>query len=43
MTALDKIRGFIRQYPGSDFLRDLHLDYTDKIQANVGVFPTGLT
>lgn len=43
MTALDKIRGFIRQYPGADVFRDFHVDYTDQIPDNGGVFPSGLT
>lgn len=43
MTALDKIRGFIRQYPGADIFRDFHVDYTDQIPDNGGVFPSGLT
>ena len=43
MTALDKIRGFIRQYHGADVFRDFHVDYTDQIPANGGVFPSGLT
>ena len=43
MTALDKIRGFIQQYPGADVFRDFHVDYTDQIPANGGVFPSGLT
>lgn len=43
MTALDKIRDFIRQYPGADIFRDFHVDYTDQIPFNGGVFPSGLT
>ena len=43
MTALDKIRWFIRQYPGADVFRDFHVDYTDQIPDNGGVFPSGLT
>ena len=43
MTALEKIRGFIRQYPGADVFRDFHVDYTDQIPDNGGVFPSGLT
>ena len=43
MTALEKIRGFIRQYPGADIFRDFHVDYTDQIPMNGGVFPSGLT
>lgn len=43
MTALDKIRDFIRQYPGANIFRDFHVDYTDQIPFNGGVFPSGLT
>lgn len=43
MTALDKISRFIRQYPGADIFRDFHVDYTDQIPFNGGVFPSGLT
>lgn len=42
MTALDKITAFVRSYPGSDAFRDFHIDYTDQIPANGGVFPSGL-
>ena len=43
MTALEKIREFVRQYPGADIFRDFHVDYTDQIPFNGGVFPSGLT
>lgn len=42
MTALEKITGFIRAYPGADILRDFQVDYTDQIPANGGIFPSGL-
>ena len=43
MTALEKIREFVKQYPGADIFRDFHVDYTDQIPFNGGVFPSGLT
>lgn len=42
MTALAKIRDFIKRYPGSDIFRDFHVDYTDQIPFNGGMFPSGL-
>ena len=42
MTALEKIRDFIKSYPGSDIFRDFHVDYTDQIPFNGGMFPSGL-
>jgi len=42
MTALEKITQFVRSYPGANCFRDFHIDYTDQIPANGGVFPSGL-
>lgn len=42
MTALEKITGFIKSYPGADIFRDFQVDYTDQIPANGGIFPSGL-
>ena len=42
MTPLEKITKFVKSYPGSDSFRDFHIDYTDQIPANGGVFPSGL-
>lgn len=42
MTALEKITGFIKSYPGADILRDFRVDYTDQIPADGSVFPSGL-
>lgn len=42
MTALEKIRDFVKSYPGSDIFRQFHIDYTDQIPFNGGVFPSGL-
>lgn len=43
MTALEKIRNFVKRYPGSDMFQQFHVDYTDQIPFNGGVFPSGLT
>ena len=42
MTALEKIRDFVKSYPGSDIFRRFHVDYTDQIPFNGGLFPSGL-
>ena len=42
MTAIEKIRDFVKRYPGADIFRDFHVDYTDQIPCNGGVFPSGL-
>lgn len=42
MTALEKIREFVKSYPGADILRDFQVDFTDQIPNNGGVFPNGL-
>ena len=42
MTALEKIRDWIKTYPGCSQLRDLSVDYTDEVPANGGVNPSGL-
>ena len=42
MTALEKITGFVKNYPGADILQDFPIDYTDQIPNNGGVFPSGL-
>ena len=42
MTALEKIRAWIATYPGYDILSGFHVDYTDQIPGNGGVFPSGL-
>nr|DAV29319.1 MAG TPA: Minor capsid protein from bacteriophage [Caudoviricetes sp.] len=42
MTALEKIREWIKTYPGCSQLRDLSVDYTDEVPANGGVNPSGL-
>lgn len=42
MTALEKIREFVKSYPGADILRDFQVDFADQIPNNGGVFPNGL-
>lgn len=42
MTALEKIKGFIAEFPGYDILRTFTVDYTDKMPLNGGIFPGGL-
>lgn len=42
MTALEKIREFVKSYPGADIFRDFQVDYTDQIPANGGIYPSGL-
>ena len=42
MTALEKIQGFIQEYPGFDILQSFQVDFTDQIPANGGIFPSGL-
>ncbi len=42
MTALEKIRDFVRSYPGADIFREFQVDYTDQVPFNGGIFPSGL-
>ena len=43
MTALDKLRDWIKTFPGYDILADFQVDYTDQMTANSGgIFPSGL-
>ena len=43
MTALDKLRNWIKTFPGYDILADFQVDYTDQMTANSGgIFPSGL-
>lgn len=43
MTDLEKLRDWIKTYPGHDILSEFHVDYTDKIPSNGGIFPSGLS
>lgn len=42
MTALEKIKTWLATYSGFDILGKFQVDYTDQMQANGGVFPSGL-
>lgn len=42
MTDLEKIREWIATYPGYDILSKFGVDFTDKIPASGGIFPSGL-
>lgn len=42
MSDLEKIRNWIATYPGYDILNTFHVDYTDQIPANGGIYPSGL-
>ena len=42
MTALEKLKGWLKTYPGYDILGEFRVDYTDQVPANGGVFPSGL-
>lgn len=43
MTALDKMRAWIATFPDYDILSNgFYVDYTDKVPANGGIFPSGL-
>ena len=42
MTVIEKMREFIQSYPNYDIISQFHLDYTDQIPVNGGLFPSGL-
>ena len=42
VTALEKIRDWIAEYPNFNVLSTFQVDYTDQIPANGGIFPSGL-
>ena len=42
MTALEKMRRFVESYPGAGSFEGFKVDYTDRIPANAGIFPSGL-
>lgn len=42
MTALEKLKDWLKTYPGHDILGEFRVDYTDQVPANGGVFPSGL-
>jgi len=42
MTALEKLKTWIATYDDYDVLSAFHVDFTDQIPANGGVFPAGM-
>ncbi|WP_304598245.1 hypothetical protein [Adlercreutzia caecimuris] len=40
--ALEKMREFVRGYPGADVLSELDIDWTDAVPGCAGLFPAGL-
>lgn len=43
MTPLDKVLAWLKTYPNADdLLSKYHVDYTDHIPGNAGVYPAGL-
>lgn len=42
MTTLQKLHHWLATYEGFAQLADLHVDYTDHLPDNAGVFPSGL-
>ena len=41
-TPLEKIRAWLATYTGFDILGQFQVDFTDKVPANGGIFPSGL-
>lgn len=42
MSDLEKVREWIATFPEYDILNTFNIDYTDKIPASGGIFPSGL-
>ncbi len=42
MTPLEKLKTWLRTYPGYDILSTFQVDYTDQVPNNGGVYPSGL-
>lgn len=42
MTALEKVRDWLRKYPGFDILSTFQVDYTSEVPGCGGLFPAGL-
>lgn len=42
VTALEKMRTWLATFPAFDILSALHVDYTDQVPSNGGIFPSGL-
>lgn len=43
MNAIEKMQAFLTDSPYAAQLRDFHIDYTDALPNNGGLFPSGLT
>lgn len=41
-SRLEKMRQFVASYPDFDVLGSLSIDYTDRVPANAGLFPSGM-
>lgn len=42
MSDLERLREWIATYPGYDILNIFHVDFTDQIPSNGGIYPSGL-
>ena len=42
MTALEKVKGWLGNYPGFDILSTFQVDYTSEVPGCGGLFPAGL-
>lgn len=42
MNDLEKMREFVKSFPGADVLSELTIDYTDEVPGVGGLFPSGL-
>ena len=42
MSNLDKLKKWLRTYPGYDRLGEMQVDYTDQLPGCFGLFPAGL-
>ena len=42
MSDLDRLREWLKTYPGAEQLAQMNVDYTDALPGQFGVFPSGL-
>ena len=42
MSDIEKVKNWLRDFPGADLLHSLQVDYTDSLPNGFGVFPSGL-
>lgn len=42
MTDLEKLKNWLKTYPGAETLNDFQVDYTDRLPGGLGMFPSGL-